>query len=226
MNEAVVNTARKSLNDVRAPMMMLYVLAYFSGRMSSIPLWVVLIVGSAALIGIALIFERRALHKMLWWDLKSVLFGLALALLLHVLMSRIMQIAATITIGTDTGIHGEGIPGPLEMLLTIRFHVDRITPVLAGLGGALLLAPSEEIFWRGFVQTRLVDYAGRILGVVISVILYSGFWAVLLNPLAALAAALSGCVFSILSLRSGTLIPAMISHAVLWVLGIWILPLY
>ncbi len=222
----MTNKQNKSLNDVRAPLMMLYVLAYFSGRMSGTPIWITLVIGSVVLIGIALVFERRIVREMLRWELKSALYGLALSLLIYVLMSRIMQIVTDAAIGNNAIIHEGAVPGPLRMLLTIRFHVDRITPALAGLGGVLLLAPSEEVFWRGFVQNRLIGRAGPVLGVVITTALYSAFWAVLLSPLAAAAAALSGLVFSALTLRSGALIPAMICHAVLWMLGIWILPLF
>ncbi|MCP4675726.1 MAG: CPBP family intramembrane metalloprotease [Deltaproteobacteria bacterium] len=226
MKNETTHTQKKSLNDVRAPVMMLYVLAYCGGHMSGIPHWVLLLFSAVAFVGISFLFERKTLLKMLVPGWKSSVIGLVVAAILYVIMWRVMQAVSDIVMGEGAVIDRSAIPGPIRMLLEIRHHASQIPIFVAGLGGALVLAPAEEAFWRGFVQTRIVGRAGSILGVGIVSILYGGFWGLFVNPIAGLAATIAGLAFSILTLRSRSLIPAMISHAVLWVFGIWLLPLY
>ncbi len=225
-NKTIQKGRRKSLNDVRAPMMMLYVVAFCGGNMSAIPHWALLLFVSAALLGIALLFERHTVLKMMKWHLKGVLFGLALAVLLYLTMSWSMQFVTSMLIERGALGQGSAVPGPIRMLLEIRYHVDQISPALAGVLGALLLAPAEAIFWRGFIQTRLTALAGAYLGILLTAVLYAIFFTILVNIVAAIAAFLCGLAFSILTRRTNSLIPAAISHGFLWLFGIWLLPLY
>jgi hypothetical protein len=97
---------------------------------------------------------------------------------------------------------------------------------LAGLGGAILLVPAEELFWRGFVQRRLAVRLGPAAGVAIATAAYALFWGAALDPLVGGAALLCGLVFGIMTWRSGSLVPAMAGHALLWILAVAALPLY
>jgi len=226
MKNVTTHTQKKSLNDVRAPVMMLYVLAYCGGHMSGIPHWILLLFSAAAFVGISFLFEKKTLLEMFVPGWRSSVVGLVLAALLYVIMWRAMQAVADIVIGEGTIIDRGAIPGPIRMLLEIRHHASQIPAFVAGLFGALILSPTEEVFWRGFVQTRMIGRVGPILGVGIVTILYGGFWGLFVNPLAGAAAAISGLAFSVLTHKSQSLVPAMVSHAVLWALGIWLLPLY
>ncbi|MCP3953899.1 MAG: CPBP family intramembrane metalloprotease [Desulfobacterales bacterium] len=160
------------------------------------------------------------------WNTKGILLGLVLSGLLYLVMSQSMQFVTSMMIKGGAFSGGASAPIPILMLLQIRFHVDQLYPPLVGVLGALLLAPAEEIFWRGFIQTRLVRRAGPYAGIVFAAVLYSGFFAVLINYVAAAAALLSGLTFSILTHHQKSLVPAIAGHALLWLLGIWILPLY
>ncbi len=226
MKNETTDTQKKSLNDIRAPVTMLYVLAYCGGHMSGIPHWILLLFSAAALVGISFLFEKKALLEMFVPGLRSSVIGLALATLLYVIMWRSMQAVADMVIVEGAVIGRGNIPEPIRMLLEIRHHASQIPVFIVGLAGALILSPAEEIFWRGFIQMRVIGWAGPILGVGIATILYGGFWALFANPLAGVAAAIAGLAFSVLTHKSGSLVPAMISHAVLWALGIWLLPLY
>ncbi len=205
---------------------MLCVIAYCGGYVARIPLWTLALFGCAILLAVPFIYERHTIRGMLRWNLRSSLFGLALSLLLYVILSGTMQLITGAVIETNVILDRGSIPAPIAMLLEIRLHASQLPPFVTGLGGALLLVPAEEIFWRGFALDRFVGRIGKILGVALVTGLYGGFWALLVNPLAGGAAALAGLVFAVLTLRSNTLVPAIISHGVLWLLGLWILPLY
>ncbi len=226
MTGEATKPAKKSLNDVRAPVMMLCVIAYCGGHVAGIPIWSLVLFGCAILLAVPFIYERRAIRGMMRWNLRSSLFGLALSLLLYVILSGTMQLIAGAAMGNNVILDSGSIPAPIRMLLEIRSHANQIPLFLTGLGGTLLLAPAEEIFWRGFVLVRFTGRIGSILGTALVTGLYGGFWALLVNPLAGGAAALAGLVFAVLTLRSNTLVPAIISHGVLWLIGLWIWPLY
>ena len=95
---------------------------------------------------------------------------------------------------------------------------------------ALLLlfvtGPSEEIFWRGYLQNKLSKLMGPIGGLVLATLLY-GFvhiWAFNLSLL--LAALTAGLFWGILYHREKSLVPVIISHS-LWSSTIFVfLPLH
>lgn len=216
----------KSLNDVRAPLMMLYVLAFIAANTRELPTWVGLLLASALIAPIGYYYERRTISQALRWDLRSTLFGVSLALVLYVLFSTSMQLLTTALFESGALLGDGAVPLPLKLLVEIRSHIEQVGPALTGLGGAVLVAPAEEIFWRGFIQHRLVLRIGPVWGIGLCAVLFGLFYGLLVNPLAGLAALIAGIAFSILTARAQGLLPAIASHGVLWLLGTWLLPLY
>ncbi len=100
----------KSLNDVRAPVMMLCVLAYCGGHMSGIPHWVLLMFAAPALVGISLIFERKTLFGMMVPGWRSSIIGVVLAAVLYVVMWRAMQLATDMVVGEGTVLGMGALP--------------------------------------------------------------------------------------------------------------------
>ena len=216
---------RRGFNDVRAPLMMIYVLAFCGGRVAAIPIWALLLVTSGLIAAVALLFERRALAGMLSARVRPLVVGVLVAPLLHVLIAFALQAASSLSFADGAALDDGSPPAVFRLMVELKRHLHQIPLPIAALGGALLLAPAEGLFWRGFVQLRLVIWTGAIPGVVLTAALYGGLYAVMLGPLAAGVAALSGLAFSILTQTTRTLAPAVIAHAILWLLGAWLVPL-
>ena len=83
---------------------------------------------------------------------------------------------------------------------------------------------SEEIVWRGYVQTRLTAYSGKLTGLVITSLLFAILWhfpvayyvetsGVVLEALAwAMMRVVPGLLFGYLMLKSQNIIPSSIFH--------------
>jgi hypothetical protein len=83
---------------------------------------------------------------------------------------------------------------------------------------ALLLfcvtGPCEEIYWRGYLQRRLMDRFGRWPGWAFATALYAGVHVSSLNFMLVGAAAVAGAFWGALYAQGGRLAPVILSHAV------------
>jgi membrane protease YdiL (CAAX protease family) len=102
-------------------------------------------------------------------------------------------------------------PAQIESIYQTR---NQANPYFIGALLFFLIAPAEEIFWRGFVQEKFIQKFGLKQGTWIAIFLYSfvHIWA--LNPLLLLAALVLGVHWSIMYSKFRTLTPGIISHAV------------
>lgn len=94
---------------------------------------------------------------------------------------------------------------------------------------ALLLfavtGPSEEIYWRGFLQRDLMRRFGRLAGWAGATALYAGVHIVSLNFMLVGAALVAGAFWGALYARWGNLAPVIVSHS-LWSAAIFtVLPM-
>lgn len=107
----------------------------------------------------------------------------------------------------------------IRAIYQTRYQAD--PRLIAGLL-LFLIAPAEEIFWRGFVQNRLMKMFNVRTGTIIAIGLYTfvHIWA--LNPMLLIAAFVLGLHWSIIYARFKTLTPGIISHAV-WDVAIFVL---
>jgi membrane protease YdiL (CAAX protease family) len=216
--------ARRSINDLRAPLMMLYVFAFCGGRMADLPMWVLLAVMAPVIGVLAFVFERKLMRELLVFRPTGALYGLGAAVLLYGIFSLALQYASGLFIGAT--LDGDGsVPSFFVELVRIKGHASAIHPAIVGIAGAVLLGVSEELFWRGFVQTRLMIMMPHSLAVILATVVYAGFYAVLMGTLAAVAAGVCGLIFGFLTIRLRSLVPAMICHSLVWVFALWILPL-
>jgi membrane protease YdiL (CAAX protease family) len=86
---------------------------------------------------------------------------------------------------------------------------------------ALVIAPGEEVFWRGFIQRRLVGRWGA-AGFGLSVLAYGLVHVASGNAMLVAAALVCGAFWGLLYLRSRSLWPNVVSH-VLWDLAVFVL---
>ena len=88
-----------------------------------------------------------------------------------------------------------------------------------------VIAPGEELFWRGLVQWGLVRELGPSLGWAVGTAIYGGVHAAARNPMLVVAALAAGGFWGWLYLRTGRIAPVIVSH-VLWDLVVFfIVPL-
>jgi hypothetical protein len=83
---------------------------------------------------------------------------------------------------------------------------------------ALLLfavtGPSEEIFWRGYLQRSLMERFGRWPGWAVATAIYAGVHIWSFNFMLVGAAAVAGAFWGALYARLGNLAPVIISHSI------------
>ncbi len=133
-----------------------------------------------------------------WGDL-----GLALSTAL------LLYAGARVVLWAGCGGASDALCGPLASMFA-RFHTRGAGPALA-LG--LLVAPAEELFWRGVVQARLAPRLGRwgsvwaATGIAVAVALATG------EPFLALATAPTYAVWGLLAAWRGNLVPSIVSHS-------------
>ena len=83
--------------------------------------------------------------------------------------------------------------------------------------GILLLipiSPAEEIFWRGLLQNGFVAKFGRSSGYIITTLAYSLVHLPTFNYPLMLVALIAGLVWGALLLKTGSLVPGIISHVI------------
>ncbi|MGD6872460.1 CPBP family intramembrane glutamic endopeptidase [Sutcliffiella horikoshii] len=87
----------------------------------------------------------------------------------------------------------------------------------------LIIIPGEEIFWRRYLQYKLVDRYGRLVGVIAGACLYALAHTWTGNPMLVAAAATAGVVWGALYVWKNSLPLVIISHLVfdLWLLVIF-----
>jgi hypothetical protein len=86
--------------------------------------------------------------------------------------------------------------------------------VLAALALGLLVAPAEELFWRGVVQAHLTPRLGAPGAVLAATALAVLVALATGEPFLALATAPTYAAWGALAARTGSLVPAVVSHAV------------
>lgn len=77
----------------------------------------------------------------------------------------------------------------------------------------LVIAPAEELFWRGLVQARLVRRYGPPRGLVLGTAAYTGAHLAAGNPVLVAAAAVAGGYWGLLALLGAPLSALIVSHA-------------
>jgi len=87
---------------------------------------------------------------------------------------------------------------------------------------AAVIAPGEELFWRGLVQWGLVQRWGPGRGWAAATALYAAAHLAAANALLVAAALVAGGFWGFLYLRMGRIIPVVICH-VLWDLAVFVL---
>lgn len=158
----------------------------------------------------SLVQQKKKLKELFKFEWKFVLVGIGHAIILYG-MSRL------------------GVYLMTEVFTSVRPQIEAIyltrtqlSPMIIAPLLFFLIAPAEEIFWRGFIQHRLMGKFGLWRGTLITVILYGGVHIWAMNPMLLIAALVLGAHWGFVFRRFGSLVPGIISHA-LWDTTIFVL---
>lgn len=174
----------------------------FAFYLSWLNFWIKIPIAAAALAALSLTLQRLP-EKDLAFDTSAVIRGIASAVALYFIFWLGKTISlwlfpfAPQQIGAIYG-KGQGFPMPVVFLLLL-----------------FVTGPCEEIYWRGFLQRRLVDRYGKWPGWGMATAVYAGVHLWSFNFILIGAAAVAGAFWGYLYLRWGRLSPVIVSHA-LW----------
>jgi membrane protease YdiL (CAAX protease family) len=133
--------------------------------------------------------------------LRSFLLGLFSALILYSIFLLGNKLAPLILPGANTqvgGIYSLGVGANKVFIFLLLFFVT---------------GPGEEIFWRGFLQDRLMEKWGKFTGYLITTALYAGVHVFSRNPMLILAALVAGAFWGFLYLWKRDLLVQITSHS-------------
>jgi len=143
------------------------------------------------------------------WNARAVFSGVAAAVALYAIfwlgnsLSQVLFHFAKPQIASIYGIRTQG--EAVVMALILLF----------------ITSPGEEIFWRGFVQRRLVQHFGARRGWLFASAVYAAVHIASGNFMLTMAALIAGLFWGWLYQREQNLVPCIVSHA-LWTVTIFI----
>ena len=134
-------------------------------------------------------------------QLRSFLLGLLSAAILYLIFLLGHKVAPYILSGSNAqveGIYSLGVGTNRVLIFLLLFFIT---------------SPGEEIFWRGFLQDRLMRRWGTLSGYLITTTIYAGVHVFSLNLVLILAALVAGAFWGFLYLWKRDLLIQIISHS-------------
>ncbi len=189
-----------------------FALWYFAFQTEVWNFWVRLSLAAAILAISALILtpDRKELFRA---RPRDIAIGVASALALYAIFWVGKQIATAI------------LPFATDQIQNVYANRGQLDPLSIGLLLFFLLGPSEEIFWRGFVQRRLGERLGAPAALLATTALYALVHIWTLNFILIVAAGVAGLFWGWLYQREQSLLTVITSHALWDVLIFVIFPL-
>ena len=168
--------------------------------------WIMLAFSTLILLLISALINRSK------WDVKinarMVLYGVLSAVLLYGFFYAGFQVTRS------NPMLSEGVSRIYELR-------SSVPSILVGSILVFPIGPGEEIYWRGLIQRRFAERLGANTGFLTATAAYALVHLPTLNPPLILTAFIGGLVWGYLYRRTGSLVPAVISH-VLWDLLIFV----
>ena len=171
--------------------------------------WLSMCIAVSTLTALAVHFDGLPVRRA-DWRLRSVISGIFAAAALYSIFwlgNSFSQIIFSFAKPQVSSIYG------------IRTHGETL---LIGLILFFITSPGEEIFWRGFVQRRLVRRFGRKRGWLLASAVYAAVHIASGNFMLTMAALTAGLFWGWLYLQEHNLVPCIVSHSV-WTVTIFIL---
>ena len=197
------------MKELGACLLLAAVFWYATFSLKLLNFWLSMCIAVSTLTALAVHFDGLPVRRA-DWRLRSVISGIFAAAALYSIFwlgnsfSQILFSFAKPQVSSIYGIRTQG-----ETLL-IGFILFFIT------------SPGEEIFWRGFVQRRLVRRFGRKRGWLLASAVYAAVHIASGNFMLTMAALTAGLFWGWLYLQERNLVPCIVSHSV-WTVTIFIL---
>ena len=175
--------------------------------------WIKISVSAASLASLSLIWRKGILSD-LRFDARSVLMGVTAAIALYFIfmLGRLVSLQLFGFAGAQIGgIYNKGAGTPTWVISLLLFFIT---------------GPSEEIFWRKFLQKGLQEHLGGWRGYLLATSLYAGVHICSMNFMLIGAAGVAGAFWGAFYWRTDNLAAAIISHSVWSTVIFAILPLH
>ena len=172
--------------------------------------WIGISLFSGSLAAYALAFGDEKLKKIFDFKLSYLLIGVVSAALLYSIFFM-----GNLAVRSLFDFAGREI----ERIYSTKSQAEGY---LIGTMLLLVIAPAEEIFWRGFIQKKYSERLGKWKGFFLALALYSAVHVWSLNLILVGAAFTAGAFWGLMYMKYGSIVPGIISHGV-WDLFIFIL---
>lgn len=174
--------------------------------------WIKISLSSLTLAALSLVLQK---DRGVWgrFDLKSVFLGVASAIVLYFIFMLGRVVSMQVFPFSESqigGIYSRGEGTPLWVIAALLFFVT---------------GPSEELYWRGYLQRRLMGRFGGWKGWLLGTTVYAGVHIWAFNFILVGAAAVAGAFWGCMYWRLGNLAPVIISHAIWSAVVFTLLPL-
>jgi len=163
--------------------------------------WIKISLSAATLAGLSL-WLKPDRKKQLRFNGKSIWIGLASAGALYFIFRLGKTVSTTLFSFADTqigGIYGIGEGTPIWVIALLLFFVT---------------GPSEELYWRGYLQENLMNRFGKGMGWFAATAIYALVHIWSFNFMLIGAAAVAGAFWGGMYRYLGNLAPVIISHAI------------
>lgn len=163
---------------------------------------------------IKITISASSLAALSWWirplrkdrfhiDARALLLGFISAVALYLIFWVGKEISSAIFPFAERqigGVYGKGEGTPMWTIFLLLFFIT---------------GPCEELYWRGFLQDRLMERFGGCRGWLLTTAIYAGVHIWSFNFMLIGAAAVAGAFWGAMYWRIGNLLPVIISHS-LW----------
>lgn len=170
--------------------------------------WMSMVIAVSTLTGLAIYLGGIPVSRR-DWSLRSIFAGVAAAASLYAIFWLGNSLSQTLFSFARPQI---------SSIYDIRTQGEAIMIVLVLL---FITSPGEELFWRGFVQRRLVSRFGRRNGWLLASGVYAAVHIASGNFMLTMAALTAGLFWGWLYLHEQNLVPCIVSHA-LWTVTIFV----
>jgi membrane protease YdiL (CAAX protease family) len=179
--------------------------------------WIGFIIAAVILSGFSLYFNNidgEAInYRLFYFEPKYLIIGILSAAILYTIFYA------------GNFILGNFIPQSNENISKVYDTKTLLNPILISLILIFIIAPAEEIFWRGFVQDILEEKFGDFKGWLLTSLLYGIIHITSLNFVLVIAALVCGFFWGWLFMKYKSLWISIISHSVFDIVIFILLPL-
>lgn len=176
--------------------------------------WLEMTIAASMLAGIGLYLNHRngeaINYRLYYFEPKYIIIGIISAAALYLVFYSGDIVSKLILPFADRQVVG------------VYNNKSLLDPAVIGLLLLFIIGPSEEIFWRGFVQDTLAEKFGENKGWIIASLIYGGVHIVAMNFMLFMAAFICGLFWGWVFKKYKSVWPGLISHAI-WDLTIFVL---